>query len=123
MQILHPIASGLSFLALLAGIFTSIPALFLALLAFLAAVVVTVTDFVGWAIVRGKVNGVSGAEASFGNAIWCVLAAVVVLLFAVFAVCLGCCGGRRRERRVSGVKGQGGMTGRRRGFWGRRTGY
>jgi uncharacterized membrane protein len=79
-----------------------------------------VTDFVAWAIVRDKVNGgAGGAVARFDNAIWCVLAAVVVLFVAGFAVLLSCCGQRRRrsEARMSRGKVEQGVATRRRRFW------
>jgi len=129
-QILHPVACGLAFLAFLATLGSSvIGTLFasaLAALAWLVALVVMVTDFVAWGIVRDKVNGgAAGAAARFDTAIWCVLAAVVALFFASFAVLFSCCGQRRSRSaaRMSRAKAEPGMATQRRRFWQRRERY
>jgi uncharacterized BrkB/YihY/UPF0761 family membrane protein len=71
---------------------------FLAFIAFLIALVAMVIDFALFAILRNRVNDNTNATASFGNAIWITLAAVIVLLLSSFIVCFGCCSSRRSKR-------------------------
>jgi uncharacterized membrane protein len=133
-QILHPIACGIAFIAFLsslgASILGALAASLLAALAWIITLVVMVTDFVAWGIVKDKVNGDdSGSSASFSVAIWTLLAAMVLLFFATFVVLFSCCSARRAHRRdrVSkvepGLVGNGVTTRRRRHFWQRRNRY
>lgn len=111
--ILHPIACGLSFLALLVSIcsnrFGYVFASFLALLAFLASLAAMIVDFVMFGIIRREVNNnVTGRTASYSNATWMVLAATVVLFFSVFFVLFSCCTSRRNRRDVDNRRGTAG---------------
>lgn len=134
-MILHPIGSGLAFIAFLAALgasmIGSLLSAFIAGIAWLVTLVVLVTDFVGWGIVRRKVNnddnnqnGVAGNHASFEEGIWCVLAAFVALFFGAVIVLLTCCSGRRKRRAGRSSKVEPmvseGVPARRRFFWQRR---
>lgn len=100
--ILHPIAAGVAFLAFLVALCSDrlgyLFSSFLAFIAFLIALVAMVIDFALFAILRNRVNDNTNATASFGNAIWITLAAVIVLLLSSFIVCFGCCSSRRSKR-------------------------
>ncbi|EFX03556.1 pal1-like protein [Grosmannia clavigera kw1407] len=105
-MILHPIGCGILFVAFLfaagAGFIGSFLASLVALVGFLATIVVLATDFVLFAIVRHKVNGdddTTGATAVFGPAIWTVVAAAACALFGTLIVFFSCCSGRLHERR------------------------
>ncbi|KAI1497823.1 actin cortical patch SUR7/pH-response regulator pali [Biscogniauxia marginata] len=111
--VLHPIATGLAFVSFLlaagAGFIGSLLASLGSLLTFVVVVVALVCDFVGLAIVRGKVNddgGVfagSGASASWGSAAWTILVAAICCLIASVVLFFTCCSARihgRREARA-----------------------
>jgi glyoxylate carboligase len=105
-QILHPIAFAIAFIAFLfslgAGVCGSILASLIATFAWLITTVVLITDFVCWGIVKDKVNGDgSGSHAAFGTGMWTELAAMIALLFGAFVVLVSCCGSRRRKSRGS----------------------
>lgn len=103
-MVLHAVAAALAwiafFFAIGAGLIGSIAASATALLAWIVALIVTVTDFVGWGIVRNRVNRQLGnsQHASWGAAIWLVLVAMICLFFAMFLVLFACCQKRRKER-------------------------
>lgn len=138
-QILHPIAFALAFLALLGALLPSvIGGLLGSILAFLAwacALAVTVTDFICFGILKNKINdrGV-GAHAKFDTGMWCVLAAMICLFFAMFLVLTSCCAARRERRatrtttththKSEPVYGNGGApvtTYKKKHFWQRKT--
>jgi len=139
-QVLHPVTCGIAFIAFLfalgAGWCGSIFAAFIAAVGWIVTLVVMVTDFVAWGIVKDKVNGDgTGAHAQFSTAIWTVLVATVCLFFGAFIVLFTCCSARLHDRRSNRVSkneyNNGGATyvdgpavpvGRRR-FWQRRGGY
>lgn len=106
-MVLHPVACGLAFIAFFAAIGSSIIgsliASALAFLAWLVALVVTVTDFVAWGIVKNQVNdhrGNTGAHAKFDVAMWLVLAAMIALFFGMILVLFACCSTRRKNKRM-----------------------
>jgi len=104
-MILHPIATGITFiafvLALSAGVVGSFLASLVALLAFVITVVVLVTDFVLFSIIRSNVNDDNvGSEAFYSTAMWTLLAAAVCTLLGTVVVFFTCCSGRLHERRT-----------------------
>jgi len=106
-MILHPIATGIVFIAFLlslgAGVVGSLLSAMVALLAFLVVVVVLVTDFVLFSIIRSNVNdGNQGSEAFYSTAMWTLLAAAVCTLFGTVVVFFTCCSARLHDRRTRG---------------------
>ncbi|KAF7307808.1 hypothetical protein MKEN_01140900 [Mycena kentingensis (nom. inval.)] len=99
--VLHQLAAGISGIALLLALASHrlgyLFASAVAFLAFLVATAVMIIDFVAFGSVRHHVND-NGGGATFGNAIWCVLAASITLFFASIATCFACITGRRRQR-------------------------
>lgn len=138
-QVLHPVGAALAFIAFLAALGHSVVGALIAsalsFLAWLVVLIVMVTDFVAWGIVKDKVNGNdSNGYARFDTAMWCVLAAMVALFFATFVVLFTCCSQRRsgRAERTRHVKtdpayGNGTThtthTRTKRHFWQRRERY
>lgn len=106
-MILHPIAAGVSFIAFLlalgAGFFGSFLAAIVAVIAFIITVVVLVTDFVCFGIIKDHVNNgsddSSNSHASFGAAIWTILVAGICLLLGAVIVFFTCCSARLHKRR------------------------
>ncbi|KAJ6630162.1 hypothetical protein B0H10DRAFT_1985252 [Mycena sp. CBHHK59/15] len=123
--ILHQIAAGAAGIAfLLAACSHRLGYLFasaVAFIAFLISLVALIIDFIIFGVrlfcrssapeifldvppqsVKSHVNG-NGGSATFGNAIWFVLAATVVLFFASIATCFACitARGHRRSRKAS----------------------
>jgi len=103
--ILHPIAAGITFIALLFALSThvivDILASFVAFLAFLTTLIVFIFDIVLFVTARHRLNdSVPGSPASLGNAFWMVMAALIAQFFAMFLVCFGGFK-RRRERRYN----------------------
>ena len=95
--VLHPVATGLTFIAFLIALFAHrigfIFASLVAALAWLITLVVLVVDLVIFDSVRHHVNDSSNAipaSATFGVGIWLVVAAFLVLIFASFITCFGC---------------------------------
>jgi len=132
-QILHPIACGLAFIAFLlalgAGVLGSLLASMVAAVTFLITLVVMVTDFVWAGIIKNHVNNDgTGSHAVFSVGMWTVLAACILLFFATFIVLFSCCSRRREKRRTTGKVDpvyNNGTTTHRRHFWqrSRRTAY
>jgi hypothetical protein len=98
--VLHPIAAGFAFLALVLSLiaarpsrgttrFSTLLTLLSSLLAALVATAVFIVDIVLVAIVRNKVNDATdNVDPKWGNAIWMTLGAAVALwLSLVFAAC------------------------------------
>jgi hypothetical protein len=107
-MVLHPVACVLTFAAWLtslgAGIFGSLISLILALHAALVCLIVLATDFSLFSILRHHVNGdKSGSRAEYGNAIWCLLTAFVLLLAGMLIVTFTCFTTRREKRRAAAV--------------------
>ncbi|KAK5987227.1 hypothetical protein PT974_11351 [Cladobotryum mycophilum] len=103
--VLHPVAAGLSFLAFLLCLGTSIIGSFIAsvfsLLAFVATIIALACDFATFAIIKHAVNTRSStaSEASWGTGVWCVVAAAACTLVASLLVFVTCCAGRRKSSR------------------------
>jgi glucan phosphoethanolaminetransferase (alkaline phosphatase superfamily) len=128
-MILHPILCFLAFLSFLlalgSGFLGSLLASLLAAFTFIVSVVVMALDFVWAGMIKNAVNGDgTGTTASYGVAMWTLLAAVVCLFLASLLVFFSCCSARRRERNVVkndyGVNNGGvATTSRQRRFWNR----
>ncbi|KAJ7222288.1 actin cortical patch SUR7/pH-response regulator pali [Mycena pura] len=99
--ILHQIGAGVAAIAFLLAACSHrlgyLVASAVALVAFLISLVAMIIDFIVFASVRHHVND-NGGHATFGNAIWMVLAATIVLFFASIATCFACITGRRHSR-------------------------
>ncbi|KAH8671212.1 pH-response regulator [Xylariales sp. PMI_506] len=123
-MILHPVACGLTFIAFLlalgAGVVGSFLASLVALLAFVVTLVVLITDFVCFALVKNAVNSSStDARAEFGAASWTLLVSAICNLLATIIVFFTCCSARLHNRNRSSVKNDYGApapTRRRRWF-------
>ncbi|KAI1199469.1 pali-domain-containing protein [Nemania serpens] len=105
-MVLHPIATGLAFisfaLSLGAGLVGSFLAALGAFVSFVVVLVVVVTDFVSFAIVRSAVNDSSSAVvASWGPAAWTTLVAAILCLLATVILLFTCCSARIHRRRES----------------------
>jgi len=102
-MVLHPICCALAFiafcLALGAGFLGGFLASIVAALTWILTLVVMVTDFVSFGIVKDHVNGDgSGSHAVFGSGMWMVLAAMVCLFIATFVVLFSCCSKRSHKK-------------------------
>ncbi|KAF8335976.1 actin cortical patch SUR7/pH-response regulator pali [Cantharellus anzutake] len=103
--ILHPIAAGITFIALLTALGAHtvgfLCASFIALIAWIATVLALILDFVMFGIVKRHVNdvGLSSLKASWSTGIWLVVAAVVTLFIGTITACCGCLTDRRKNRR------------------------
>lgn len=102
--ILHPIAAGLSGLAVLFGLcgasYHRSGTVFMSLiagLAFLCTLVVWVIDMVLWGIARNVLRA-NGVSAQYGNANWLTLGALVALFIGFFTGACGVFGSYRRRR-------------------------
>jgi uncharacterized membrane protein len=129
-MILHPVACGLAFIAFLlalgAGFCGAIFASMVAAIAWLVTLVVMVTDFVLFGIIKRHVNhDGSGSNAYYSTGMWTILAAMIVLFLATFIVLFTCFSSRmHRQDRTTKEAGYGGTTTtRRRHFWQRRSRY
>jgi len=131
-MVLHPVATGLSFLGFVmaagAGIVGSFLASLVALLAFLVTLVVLIVDFVLFGIIKNEINDDDNfnnninINAYFSVGIWCVLAAGICTFLAAVILFFTCCTGRvkkhRDNRKVEGYTSPPRTTRRR--FWQRR---
>lgn len=103
-MVLHPIATGINFIAFLtaigAGFVGSLLASFVALVAFIVTVVAMIIDFVLFGLVRSHVNDdTSGAVAGYSTAAWTILASAICSLLGTVVVFLTCCSSRMHSRR------------------------
>jgi hypothetical protein len=131
-MILHPIVTGLAFLAFLialgSGMCGSLFAAFIAAVTFVVSLVVMATDFAAFVIVRNHVNSDgSGSHAYFSTAMWTMLAGTICLFLAFFFVLFSCCSARMHRQRGPSkdggyVDGVAPATGRGR-FWPGRARY
>ncbi|KAI1098779.1 pali-domain-containing protein [Jackrogersella minutella] len=109
-MILHPIATGLAFIAFLfalgAGVVGGLLASLLSLLTFAVTLVALVCDFVAFAIIKSEVNKANnGSTAEWGAAIWTLLVSAICSFLATFIVFFTCCSARMHRRRgTRGVK-------------------
>jgi len=135
-MVLHPIVCGMSFIAFLlalgSGICGALLAALFSALTWVLCVVVLATDFTLFGIIKNHVNSsskdTSGSHATFGVAIWTLLAAMILLFFGTFVVLLTCCSARRHRNDVRTTKHAdagyaNGTTTTRRRFWQRRSRY
>jgi uncharacterized membrane protein len=108
--ILHPIACGVAFLSFLTALASHrIGFLFSSLIAFVALVITMIAmiiDWVNFETIHHHVNGSDGPGhgASFGSAIWMVVAAFILLLLGSITVICGCFTDRRRRGRTTGAR-------------------
>ncbi|KAI1778665.1 pali-domain-containing protein [Hypoxylon cercidicola] len=125
-MILHPIATGLAFIAFLlalgAGVVGSLIASLTSLLTFIVTLVVLITDFVCFSIIKSEVNGANnGSRAEWGAASWTTLVAAICSLLATVVVFFTCCSTRLHRRRdarmAKGVPDGYGAPARRRRWW------
>ncbi|KAM3425735.1 hypothetical protein BST61_g7668 [Cercospora zeina] len=104
-MVLHPIACGVSFIAFLlsigGGVIASLAGALAAGFAWVLVLIVMATDFTLFGIVRHHVNdnGFSVARASFGDALWLLVASFVLLLGGMGIVLFTCCVARREKKR------------------------
>ncbi|WVQ82828.1 hypothetical protein IAT38_004960 [Cryptococcus sp. DSM 104549] len=100
--ILHPIATGLAFIAFLIALCSDhlgfLFSAFIALLAFLASLAAMAIDFALFTVIKHEINSNTSARATYSAAIWLTLAATVILFFSTFVVCFSCCTNRRARR-------------------------
>jgi len=105
-MVLHPVATGLAFISFLLSLGAGIVGSFLAslgsLLTFVVILVVLITDFVGWSIIKSNVNkSSSDARAYWGAASWTTLVAAILCLLATVILFFTCCSARLHRRRES----------------------
>ncbi|ERT02241.1 pali-domain-containing protein [Sporothrix schenckii 1099-18] len=103
-MVLHPIATGVAFIAFLlavgAGVIGSFLGALVSLVAFLITVIVLITDFVLFHIVKKHVNDdLRGASAKYGVGLWLILAAAIALLIGTLVVFFTCCSARLHRSR------------------------
>ncbi|TDL21552.1 pali-domain-containing protein [Rickenella mellea] len=103
--ILHPIAAGLSGLAVLFGICGAsyhragtILMSVAASLAFLITLIIWVIDMIMFGIAKNRYNGNGGHAAQYGNANWLTLGALIALALGFCAGTIGSFGSYRRRR-------------------------
>ncbi|KAI1401898.1 pali-domain-containing protein [Hypoxylon fuscum] len=126
-MILHPIATGLAFIAFLlalgAGVVGSLLASLVALLTFIVTLVVLITDFVSFSIIKSQINQAdNGSRAEWGAASWTILVSAICSLLATIVVFFTCCSARlhhKRDRRAAKdvPEGYGAPVARRRRWW------
>ncbi|KAF2207276.1 hypothetical protein CERZMDRAFT_115280 [Cercospora zeae-maydis SCOH1-5] len=104
-MVLHPIACGVSFIAFLlsigGGIIGSLAGALTAGFAWVLVLIVMATDFTLFGIVRHHVNenGLSVARASFGDAMWLLVASFVLLFAGMGILLFTCCVARKEKNR------------------------
>ncbi|KZP24754.1 pali-domain-containing protein [Athelia psychrophila] len=110
--VLHPIACGLTFLALLMSLFMTkrgqtgasrVASLFTLGSGILAALITTIAFFIDVGLVasvRHKVRNDTNGDVTlnWGNAVWMILGAAVGIWAAVVGACASLCGGSRRRK-------------------------
>jgi len=103
--VLHPVASGLAFIAAfcaIGGWVGSLIATFIAVVAWIVALVVMVLDFVVFGVIKNHVNkDGSGSHAFYSIGMWTTLAGMIVLFFGAIIVFVTCCTGRKDRSRTS----------------------
>jgi len=103
--VLHPVASGLAFIAGLCAIggwVGSLVATLIAILAWIIALVVMVIDFVVFGVIKNHVNkDGSGSHAFYSVAMWTTLAAMILLFLGAIIVFFTCCTGRKDRSRTT----------------------
>jgi len=102
--ILHPIATGLAFIALLLafipGMAGALISSLVTALAWIITLVVMAIDFALFGIIKQHVNNDgSGSHASYSTGMWTCLVAMILLFFAMFLVLFSCFKRRKEKRR------------------------
>jgi uncharacterized membrane protein len=105
-MILHPIASGVAFIAWIvsigAGVIGSLLAVLTAFVAWILCLAVIATDFSAFGVLRHRVNhSKSGSHAYFGSALWCLCVAFVLLFVAMIIVTFTCWSARRDKKKAA----------------------
>ncbi|KAJ7042794.1 hypothetical protein C8F04DRAFT_1074817 [Mycena alexandri] len=99
--ILHQIGAGIAAIAFLMAVCSHrlgyLVTSAVAFIAFLFSLAAMIIDFVVFGSIKDHVHK-NGGTAKYGNAIWIVLAATIVLFFASIATCFACVTARRRTR-------------------------
>ncbi|CAK1356673.1 unnamed protein product [Cercospora beticola] len=104
-MVLHPIACGVSFIAFLlsigGGVIGSLAGALAAAFAWMLVLIVMATDFTTFGIVKHHVNenGFNLVTASFGDAIWLLVASFILLFMGMGIVLFTCCVSRREKKR------------------------
>ncbi|KAI7507451.1 hypothetical protein KC347_g6879 [Hortaea werneckii] len=112
-MVLHPIITGLAFIALLlslgSGLIGSLAGAFVAAIAWVLTLIALACDFSLFGIVRHHVNddenGIQ-AHASFGGGIWLLLASFVLLFFGMVIVLFTCVSVRREKKKARAGMGR-----------------
>jgi hypothetical protein len=105
--VLHPVGTGVAFLAFLLSLGSTSTALSIlaTLVTALAFVVNTVACIVSWVVfslIRHEVNDdAAGSKAKYGPALYLAVVAAALCLLATVIMFVTCCAGRRRRRRES----------------------
>ncbi len=112
--VLHPIETGLAFIAFLLalghGMIGSLAGATVAFVAWILVLISLAIDFSLFGIVRHHVNNDgSGSRASFGTGLWCLTAAFVTLGLGMVLVVFTCCAHAREKRNVRKTEREGGM--------------
>ncbi|EGX88354.1 Signal transduction response regulator [Cordyceps militaris CM01] len=107
-MVLHPVGAVLSFLAFLLAVLgthviSSLVASLLSGLTFIVVVVALACDWTALSIVHHRVNEVRNNHATYGSALWCVVAALVTSFFATIIVLLSCCASKRSKNKPRDV--------------------
>ena len=118
-MVLHPIETGIAFIAFLlslgSGIIGSFVGAMVALLAWVLTLISLACDFSLFGIIRHHVNeDGSRSHARFGAGIWTLLAAFVCLFFGMIIVFFTCCANRREKKRQRIVEKEASSPPRRR---------
>ncbi|KAK5175630.1 uncharacterized protein LTR77_000769 [Saxophila tyrrhenica] len=105
-MVLHPIETGLSFIAFLLaighGIIGSLAGAIIAFITWILVLISLAIDFSLFGILHHHVNNDgSGSRARFGAAIWCLVAAFLTLSFGMIIVFFTCCANHREKKRVA----------------------
>lgn len=103
-MVLHAVAAGTTFIAFLlalgAGVVGSFLASLVAVITFLITLVVLITDFVSFAMLKNAVNSSNtGGSAEFGTAAWTILASGICNLLAAIIIFFTCCSARLHNKR------------------------
>ncbi|EFY89660.1 hypothetical protein MAC_04313 [Metarhizium acridum CQMa 102] len=100
-MVLHPVATGLCFIACLLCIFTGTVGAFLAslvsLITFVVTLVAMVCDFVAFSIIKHDVNQNGVSTARWGPGIWLILVSAIFTLLGAAVVFVTCCCARKKK--------------------------
>jgi len=108
--VLHPIAAGVTLIAMIVSLTTNvcldICGSLIAFFAFLVCLVALIVDSVLFITARNRINSnVAGSPASLSNCYWMVVTATVSLLLAAITVCFGSARARRNKRARDSTSG------------------